>query len=407
MKSVNTPRSFDSNAAKQTEQNLRALLKALPPQLSFISTFEQGLRQVELAEKQADGYKGPAIWATKSIVAATLGADRFADVPKLLLKVDEDIPLSTVNKRRKQQAANLFAYITKQHSLFDSALPENLLVLCHDFIEVWQPTMYAPDAYPETLMRVARAKAQGELPSLFAKVATKLDTASRDESQPLHNKTVYEALSLLKLADEESLTAEHWGSRRWLAMREDLGIAATRMANTRECTKTIRAALILEHLWEQRIVYAGVQLARMYFHVIAPNRVDKAHAAEVIDTAYAQYNSASNPSSIFTMRDSEAELFRIYNTIKIDAVQHANDPDDVMKLTTQVIEAGLAAAAHRFEGFAACVLSIVTPDFAPLQNAENESFFELRQRISTFPMAEAHCQKMAQSSDIAALKQRF
>ncbi|WP_095194381.1 hypothetical protein [Pseudomonas sp. Irchel 3A7] len=408
MKSANkTPRSFDSNAAKQTEQNLRALLKAPSSQFAFLASFEQQLRQAELAEKQANGYEGPAIWATKSIVAATIGAERFTDLPKLLLKVDEDIPLSTVNKRRKQQAANLCAYIIEQATLLELTPPEKLLLLCDSFIEVWQPMMYAPDAYPETLLRVARAKASGELPALFTKVAAKLDAASSDESLPLHNKTVYEALSLLKIADEESLTTAHWGSRSWLAMREDLGIAAVRMANTRESTKTIRAALILEHLWEQGIVYAGVQLARMYFHVVSPNRVDKTYAAEVIDAAYSEYKSEPIPSSIFTMKDSEAELFQTYNTIKTDAVQHAQDPDDVLKFSKQMIEAALTAAGHRFEGFAAFVLSILTPDFAPMQNAENEVFFKLREKISTFPMAEAYCQQMAQSSDIAALKQRF
>ncbi len=408
MKTVNkTARSFDSNLAKQAEKNLRDLLKSPFPQFAFLTSFEEYLRQAELAKKQATGYEGPAIWATKSLTAATVGAERFTDLHKLLLKVDEDIPLAQVNKRRKQQAANLCAFIVELSSSLGLTPPEKLLLLCDDFIEIWQPTMFAPDAYPETLQKVARAKALGELPALFTKVAAKLDDASRDETQPLHNKVVYEALSLLKIADEESLTAQHWNSIKWLAMREDLGMAAVRMANTREDAKTIRAALILEHLWDKGIVYAGIQLARMYYHLVSPSRVNKRYAAGVIDSAYTTYKSAPNPSSIFITKDSEAELYRTYNTIKTDAIRHASDPDEVLSLSKQVVEASLEAAGHRFEGFAACLLSILTPDFAPLQRQDNQEFFELREKISTFPAAEAYCQQIASSAEVEALKRRF
>lgn len=340
-------------------------------------------------------------------MAAALGAERFSDIVKQSLTVDEDLELVLLDKRRKQQAARLCTYINEQSPVLGVIPPQSLHAMCEDFIDVWQPTMCAPDEYPETLRRALRAKAAGELPAWFHKVAPKLESASRNPEELLPKKTVYEALALLKVGDEVSLSSGIWHSREWLIMRENLGIAAVQLANTREGAKTIRAAKILEHLWEKGIIYSGVQLARMYFDLISPKRLNKQRAEEIIDQTYAQYLAAPLPSAVFTQKDSEAELYRMYNTIKVDAIRHAELPHDIPRLTKQMIEAALAASALRFEGFAAFVLATLVPGFPPIQVEGNEPFFELREKISSFPEADVYCRQMAESAQVIALKQRL
>lgn len=84
-----------------------------------------------------------------------------------------------------------------------------------------------------------------------------------------------------------------------------------------------------------------------------------------------------------------------YNTIKINVLREAQDPFQVFQLTQQILAAGTYAARLGFEGFAACVMSILAPDLPELQGQGNEEIFALRQKISRYPLAEAFCMASA------------
>jgi len=408
MKLVNkTARSFDHELISNSVTRLRHLLDSHFPQFEFLSQFEHQLSLAEHAKRKAKGPAGKApLRATKSIMAAVLGADSFSEIHAQSLTVDEDLVLANLGRRRKQQAARLCVFVNEQSLALGLTAPLSPLEMCDDFIDVWQPTMCAPDEYPETLLRASRAKAAGELPSWFQRVAPKLESASRPPEEQLPKKVVYEALALLKIANEEVITPTIWRSRAWLVMRENLGIAAVQLANTREGAKTIRATRVLEHLWESGLVYSGIQLARMYFHLNSPKRLNEQLAAEIIEKTYAQYLAEPIPSALFTCKESEAELYRMYATIKSEEIRHSDDPLDVLSLTTQLVDAALKASEAHFEGFGALVMCVLVPDFPHIHSAGNEQFFELREKIARFPEAESYCRQMADSPQVAALKRR-
>lgn len=333
-----TARSFDSKLINSAVTRLRDLLDSRFPQFEFLSQFEHQLSLTEHAKLKAEGRAGKEpLRATKSIMAAVLGADRFSEIHQQSLTVDEDLVLADLDRRRKQQASRLCIYINEQSPALSLTPPRSPIAMYDEFIDVWQPTMCAPDEYPETLRRASCAKTAGELPGWFQRIAPKLESSSQNPDEQLPKKVVYEALALLKVADEESLTSAVWRSSEWLFMRENLGIAAVNLANTREDAKTIRATRILEHLWEGGLIYSGIQLARMYYHLNSPKRLNERYAAEIIDKTYAQYLAEPEPSTVFTCKDSEAELYRMYSTIKVEEIRYSENPLDVLSLTNLTV----------------------------------------------------------------------
>lgn len=66
----------------------------------------------------------------------------------------------------------------------------------------------------------------------------------------------------------------------------------------------------------------------------------------------------------------------------------------------------LESDEKRLEGFAVCVLCILTPDFLPLHGVapENERLHALRHKISAFPDTEAWCCELATSPQVKSLK---
>lgn len=408
MQYINTiTRLFDSKLVNISEKRLRRLLDSQYPQFEYFSELEHKLCLAEHVKRIAEGKVGKTpLRATKSIMAATLGVKLFSCIDKQRFSVDEDLELAQFDERRLQQVTLLYTYIKEQSCFLEYPHPEPLFTMCEDFIALWQPTICTPDEYPEALLRALQAKAKGELPHWFQRVGPKLKAAI-NEPKLSTKKTVCEALALLKIGDESSLTSNIWYSLDWRLMREHLGIIAVDLANTGGNAKSILSINALKSLWESGIIYAGVQIARMYFDLISPKRLNKLRAEEIIDQTYAQYLSEQpNSFDIPMLKASEVELYRVYNIIKFDALSHAVTALDIQRLTKQIIEAALAAASLRFDGFAAVVLSILVPEFPPMQDSGNESFFELRQKISKYPKAEAYCHQMAKSAEVIALKQR-
>ena len=396
MQKINvTPRLFDSEVLNSSEKRLRILLEANHTKFRSLTVFEQKLGEAEHKQRKAQGKAGKKVLpATKTIVAAIFGCEYFKDIPKLAIPVDEHLSVIELNQRRAQQASLLNTFILEKSPDLGLAPPQSLYQLCSEFIEMWQPTTRTYDELVQTIYYALEAQSAGKLPDWFNRLSPQLEKASWN-SEVLPKALVYEALALLKVADEASLTPAIWNSLAWPLMRENLGIAATCLANTAEFSKTIRATNILELLWESGIIYAGVQLARMYHDLLAPNRLNLQRAEEVISQVFKQYEASSNRSGLFTTSDSHAEFFMTYNTIKINVLREAQDPFQVFQLTQQILAAGTYAARLGFEGFAACVMSILAPDLPELQGQGNEEIFALRQKISRYPLAEAFCKASA------------
>lgn len=391
-----TPRLFDSEVHNSSEKRLRVLLNANYLRFSALSDFVQKFSEAEHAQRKAQGKAGKKVLpATKSIVAATLGCELFNDLVSLEIPVDEHLGVTELEQRRAQQASLLSAFISQKSPALGLVPPFGVDEICYEFIDMWQPTARTYDELAQTLHRALQAKTAGELPDWFHRVAPQLEDASWS-SEMLPKAVVYEALALLKVADKASLTPAIWYSLAWLAMRENLGIAATALANTNEFSKTSRATNILQLLWESGIIYAGIQLARMHHDLLASNRINLQRAEQVIDQVLRQYEISPNCSEVLTTFESHAELFQTYNTIKIDALRNAEAPARVLQLTQEILAAGTYAARLGFEGFAACVMSILEPDLPELQGQGNEEIFALREKISGYPEAEAFCRHSAE-----------
>lgn len=391
-----TPRLFDSVVQNSSEKRLRTLLEANYPRFAAISEFEQKLSEAEHAQRKAEGRAGKKVLpATKTIVAATLGCKRFNDLASLEIPVDEHLGVPELEQRLTQQASLLSAFISEQSPALGLVPPSCLDEICCEFVDMWQPTARTYDELSQTLHRALQAKIAGELPEWFNRVAPQLEDASWS-SEILPKTLVYEALALLKVADEASLTPAIWYKLAWPAMRENLGIAATALANTSEFAKTTRAANIFQLLWESGIIYAGIQLARMHHDLLASNRINLQRAEQVINQVFHQYETSPNRSEVFTTSESHAELFRTFNTIKIAALRDAEEPARVLQLTQEILAAGSYAARLGFEGFSACVMSILAPDLPELQGQGNEEIFALRKKISRYPQAEAFCRHSAE-----------
>ena len=391
-----TPRLYTNDLITRAEKRLRTLLHADYQQFRFLTQFEHKLSEAEHEQRKAKGTAGKsALPATKTIMAATLGCERFSELHKQAINVDEHLGGTELDQRLALQASLLCTFISESSSALGQTPPPSLHDLCTDFIDMWQPTACTPDELTQTIHCALQAKAAGELPDWFARHARPLESACWKEDLLLPKTVVYEALAMLKVGDKESLTPAIWNTAAWHHMRENLGIAANRLANTEEFSKTIRAVKILELLWDSGIIYAGLQVAQMYHHVLTPNRLSLERAEKVIDKVFFQYLTSPNFPQVFTTSESEAALFATYNEVKIDNLRGSEDPDQILRLTQQIIEAAMHATGRGFKEFADCALSILAPSLQELQNQGNEEFFALRDKISRFPKAEAYCEYVA------------
>ena len=392
-----TPRLYTNDLITRAEKRLRTLLHAGYQQFCFLTEFEHKLSEAEHEQRKAKGIAGKsALPATKTIMAATLGCERFSELHRQALTVDEHLGGTELDQRLAHQASLLCAFISKNSSALGLVVPPSLHDLCTDFIDMWQPTACTPDELTQTIHRALQAKAAEELPDWFARHARPLESACWNEDLLLPKTVVYEALAMLKVADRESMTPAIWNTMAWHQMRENLGIAANRLANTEEFSKTIRAVKILELLWESGIIYAGLQVAQMYHHVLTPNRLSLERAEKVIDKVFVQYLTSPNFPQVFTTSESEAALFVTYNVVKIDTLRGSEDPDQILRLTQQIIEAAMHASGRGFKEFGVCAMSILTPWLPELQNEGNEGLFALREKISRYPKAEAYCEFVAE-----------
>ncbi|KPG95890.1 hypothetical protein AEQ67_18205 [Pseudomonas sp. RIT-PI-q] len=391
-----TPRLYTNDLITRAEKRLRALLHAGYQQFCFLTEFEHKLSEAEHEQRKAKGIAGKsALAATKTIMAATLGCERFSELHKQPLTVDEHLGGTELDQRLAHQASLLCAFISKNSSGLGMVTPPSLHELCTDFIDMWQPTACTPDELTQTIHRALQAKAAGELPDWFARHARPLESACWNEDLLLPKTVVYEALAMLKVADRESMTPAIWNTMAWHQMRENLGIAASRLAKTEEFSKTIRAVKILELLWESGIIYAGLQVAQMYHHVLTPNRLSLVRADKVIDKVFVQFLTSPNFPPVFITSESEAALFETYISVKIDVLRRTEDSGKILRLTQQIIDLVVYAKGRGFKEFADCALSILAPWLPELQNQGNEEFFALRDKISRYPKAEAYCQYMA------------
>ncbi|WP_411561637.1 hypothetical protein [Pseudomonas shirazensis] len=395
IKSDSTPRLFDSKVISTSNKRLGALLEARYSKFQFITDFELALRAAEHERLKAKGqYSDMTKPATKSIMAATLNCNWFNELHLQALPIDEHLSTAELSQRRAEQGAQLWAFIAQRSRALGLETPSVLVDICGDFIEMWQPTTCTYDELTETICRAQDAKRDGLLPSWFDRLYPLLAEAC-DGSGFAPKSAVYEALALLKVADEASITSRIWRSLAWPDMRINVAITATRLANAEEFSTTSRAANILETLWGFGDIYAGVQLTQMLHHVLPPHRRCLKRAEVIIDEIMLQYQANPGRQNLFGLRDTHVELFVTYNETKIAVLQKAEAPDQILHLTQHFIETALYACQAGLKEFAACTMAILRPDLPELQGRDFEELFDLRKKISRYPAAEAYCRIMA------------
>lgn len=208
-----TPRLYTSDLINRAEKRLRTLLHESYQQFRFLTEFEHKLSDAEHEQRRAKGTAGKnALPATKTIMAATLGCQRFSELHKQAITVDEHLGGTELDQRLAHQASLLCAFISESSSALGLVPPPSLNVLCTDFIDMWQPTTCTPDEFAQNLHRALQAKAAGELPDWFARLARPLESACWNEDLLLPKTAVYEALAMLKVADKASLTPALWNT---------------------------------------------------------------------------------------------------------------------------------------------------------------------------------------------------
>ncbi|MFT2793972.1 hypothetical protein ACMV5I_28725 [Serratia sp. T13T92] len=387
--------TVDRKLAREATERLKSALKNFPC-VSAIESFRQAFHDTYHVQGQQSGYT--------DLLTAMLGVERLDEVTPLALVVDEGLSWNLVRDRRKVQADRLDVFI-KRHAVETGFLaPDNLLVQCQYLVELVQPLTIAEDKYAANFHYIDQAKSEGRLAEVFRDVYEGLFANEVPEQ-----KFVYQAIALRLLADEESLPASIRTSGAWEMLVLEVGIVATRWINSEEPVKTWRGIMALSGIHQLGEIYAGHQLAQSLFFKADAPRIDKQLALEVIELTFEQYLQRRPYGPVFSSEGSEPELYRCYNTIVGEGIRNSDEPAEIDRLTRNLVTVQLEAAEKRIEGFAACVLCILTPDFTPLHGVdpENERLHALRRKISLFPKTEAWCQEQAKSPRVKSLQSRF
>ncbi|TVL47439.1 hypothetical protein [Shewanella algae] len=343
------------------------------------------------------------------LLCAMLGVSRITHIEVKKLPVDERLCWGDVLKRRREQAKNLQLFIEKNSHELGYEVPVDLAEQCDIYVKLVQPTAIAYDKYLQAYFEVEEAKLRGELPLIFESLWTKvIDNPEVTQSD------AYKVIALHRLADEYSITPDIFFSNRWLIIREELGIIAARWINSGTPVKSWQGIGLLQALWDMGIIYAGCQLAQSLFHKAGDFRRDEATALKVIIKTFAQYKDTRQYGPVFTEKNTENELFRCYNTIVLKGLQDEGDPKKSYQLTQSLVNVLTEGAEKRFEGFAAALLCIVTPEFQPLSEHSdgidlhaNKVYFSLRDKLSRHEKIESFLRDLAKSNNIKKFQSRF
>jgi hypothetical protein len=386
---------FDRKLARTAIDRIKSSLKKFGS-VADINTFRQGYHDAYHVQGQQSG--------ETDLLTAMLGVEKLNDIPALALVVDEGLSWNQVIDRRKAMADRLSAFINHHAAKAHFRVPDNLYAQCVNLIELVQPLAIVEDKYESNYQEMVQAKDEGRLIEEFHHVFDHLVGSENPEQ-----KHVYRAIVLHFLAQEDNLMAKVRSSPAWELLILEVGTIATCWINTGEPIKTWRGIMALSGMFQLGEIYAGHQLAQSLFDKADTTRIDKQLALEVIEMTFEQYRQRRAQGPVFAHGDSETDLYRNYNTIVGEAIRNSDDPVEVDRLTRNLVTIQLEGAEKRMEGFAACALCILTPDFLPLHGVdpENERLHALRHKISAFPDTEAWCRELATTPQIKSLQARF
>ncbi|EMM9644004.1 hypothetical protein AB6F64_22285 [Providencia hangzhouensis] len=339
------------------------------------------------------------------LLCAMLGVSKISHIEVKKLPVDERLCWGDVLKRRQEQAENLQSFIEKNSHELGYEVPIDLAEQCNIFVNLTQPTAVARDKYLQIHCEIEEAKLRGELSSIFESMW------SRVMNNPEATQAdAYRVIALHRLADENSIAPDIFHSSRWLIIREELGIIAAQWINSGTPVKSWQGIALLQALWEMGIIYAGSQLAQSLFHKAGDFRRDEKTALKVIIKTFEQYKNARQYGPVFTVKDTENEVFCCYNTIVLKGLQNESDPEKLHQLTCGLIDVLTDGAEKRFDGFASALLCLVTPKFPPLSDtsdAANKAYFALREKLSHHEKIESFLLDLAKSNTIKKLQSRI
>ncbi|RDL15617.1 hypothetical protein [Serratia fonticola] len=387
--------TVDSKLAREVIGRLKSALKNYPC-VSVIESFRHAFHDTYHVQGQQSGYT--------DLLTAMLGVERLDEIAPLALVVDEGLSWSEVLERRKDQAERLVGFFKRHAAETGFLVPENILTQCLHLVELVQPLAIAQDKLAANFHYIAQVKAEGRLADVFHDVYREL--VNNDAPEQKH---VYQAIALHHLADEESLPASIRTSGAWEMLVLEVGTVATDWINSEEPVKIWRGIMALSGIHQLGEIYAGHQLAQSLFFKADAPRIDKQLALEVIELTFEQYLQRRPYGPVFACANSEPDLYCNYNTIVGEGIRNSDEPAEIDRLTRNLVTVQLEAAEKWIEGFAACVLCILTPDFTPLHGVdpENERLHALRRKISLFPDTEAWCQEQAGSPRVKSLQSRF
>ncbi|MCA6939909.1 hypothetical protein LF927_01720 [Pectobacterium polaris] len=335
------------------------------------------------------------------LLTAIFGVNKLNEIEAQALIVDEALPWKQVIQRRKDQAEALEQFIRLHAPVLAFSVPENLLVQCMYLVDLVQPLAVAEDKYAANFHEVAQAKEEGRLIEKALEVYENL-VINPDPKQA----DVYQAIALHFLEDDPVIRS----SPRWEMLLLEVGTIATDWINTGEPVKTWRGILALSAMSKLGEVYAGMQVAQSLFHKADIPRIDKRLALDIIEEVFEHYRQRRKNGPVFAAPGSEGELFQNYNTIVGEAIRNSDEPEEISRLTQNLLTVLLEGAEMRMPGFAACALCILTPGFPPLHDTddpENDRLFALRHKISGFPAAEAYCHQLSETAQVKRLQKRF
>ncbi|EPC00394.1 hypothetical protein L861_14060 [Litchfieldella anticariensis FP35 = DSM 16096] len=378
-------RTVSSEIATQAFGRLKSLCKnATPPQLRFLPTFVQALRnQCTGKGRRSEKYE------LRTMTATVIGSKSFNDIPALGLVVDEDLNLDEMMDRREVQVARLVTYLSESAPALGLEVPDNIKDVCFALVGLWQPTMFAPDRFPEQLAEVARVDSEGGLRELLAgtndRFSRHLDTRQVPQSRELML-----GLALISyLSDDDRLFLPD--AIKIEDLKRSIGIFAVRLANTKEHTKCDRAALILEFLWRDGFMQAGVDLARMYSEFLRPVRQDTSYALHTIDAVLHRY--MSDPESAFTEYESATDMFALHALLYSRAIlENSGDEQGMQIYAEKLLQGLLCAVSHHIEGAREAAKSFLQPSTIDPSDEGSVLYASAREVVSHYPKAEAYCQ---------------
>lgn len=378
-----SPRIVSVEISKSAYKRLKYLSESSLPQFEFLNLFSRAL-----GERDRSAGSKTSNFAAKTLTAVAIGAETFNAIQALGLIVDDDVMVDVVKARQDAQAGRLLDYISTHAPVLGLSLPPRLDRYCATIIDLWQPTMINPNHFPEMLAKVDEAMEDHSIGQLFFDTHATFNRLSAADERP-ENK-----LLMLGLALVVRLNGQLFGAipeeQLLFDIKRLIGLHAVDLANSGEPAKCDRAALILEVLWHDGFLQAGIDLARMYDDLLSPLRQSSSYARLVMDEVLDHY--MRNPTGSFTDPDSATLMFAFHAHLQVEGIlEDAGNGQQMLRFTVDLLKGLMCAVSQKIEGASLAAISFLDPGKADPSDDHAAYYVAARRVVSQYPKAEAYC----------------